>query len=238
MNKKIKVLLAATYLVCLGLLLYAFFSFFDIRQINDYSYIRENAQILISFKNENFSIFILLFFIFGIIWVFLLGFGTPLAITSGFLFGNFIGCIICLLSLTLGSTLLFTFVNLYFKDLILRHLSSKIKKFKNLFQKSEFLYFFLFRFAGGGGIPFPIQNILPVIVEMKTKNYFYSTLFGLGPMIFVITSLGSGIEKFIENNQDPKLIDIIFDPSIYIPIISFLIVLILSYTVKKKFFKN
>ena len=28
--------------------------------------------------------------------------------------------------------------------------------------------------AGGGGIPFAIQNLLPVIFNMKVKNYFFS----------------------------------------------------------------
>ena len=64
--------------------------------------------------------------------------------------------------------------------------------------KKIIIYFLLFRFFGGGGIPFGIQNILPVIFDMKIKNYLYSTFLGLIPSVFIINSLGEGMEKIIE----------------------------------------
>jgi uncharacterized membrane protein YdjX (TVP38/TMEM64 family) len=238
MNKKLKVILGVFYLACLVLLLYAFFTFLDFKRINDYSYIRDNTQILMSFKNQNLIAFIFLFFISGIVWVLLLGFGSPIALVSGFIFGKFIGTIICVLSLSVGSTLLYIFAKLYFKELITKHLSHKILKFKNLFNKNEFLYFLLFRFAGGGGIPFALQNILPTIFDMKNNNYFYATLFGLVPTTFIINSLGSGIEKVIEENKEVTMFEVISDPAIYFPIIGFILILAVSYFVKNKIFKK
>ena len=40
------------------------------------------------------------------------------------------------------------------------------------FNKNELVYFMIFRFAGGGGIPFGIQNVLPIVFDLKVKNYF------------------------------------------------------------------
>ena len=59
--------------------------------------------------------------------------------------------------------------------------------------------------------PFWIQNVLPVIFDMNKKNYFYSTS-GLIPTLFIINSLGSGIENLIDKNINLTFKDIVFDP--------------------------
>mgnify|MGYP006168425055 FL=1 len=238
MNKIIKLLIAIVYLICLVLILYAFFTLIDVTQITNYSYIREKSQILINYRDNNLIIFTLLFFLFCVFWILLLGFATPVAIMSGFIFGSFAGTIISVLGLTIGCTSMYILAKIYFRELIIKHLESKIIKFKNLFNKNEFLYFMIFRFAGGGGIPFAIQNVLPVIFDMKVKNYFYASLTGLVPSIFIINTLGSGIEKIIELNEKPSMTEIILNPEIYLPLLGFLLILIISYFLNKKFFKN
>ena len=40
---------------------------------------------------------------------------------------------------------------------------------------------------------------MPVIFNMKIKNYFFSTLLGLFPMVFILSAIGEGIEK---KNED------------------------------------
>lgn len=238
MSRIQKVLLAIVYLICLILILYIFFNFFDFRQLNDYSYIKDRTEILINFKNKNFYLFVFLGIIFSIIWILLLGFATPLAIIAGFIFGKYVGTVISIFSFTVGCTLLYMFANFYFKDIVLKYLNKRLEKFKHFFKKNEFLYFMLFRFAGGVGLPFALQNVLPVLFDMKIKNYFYATLFGLVPTIFVLNSLGSGIENIVQKDINPSFFEIISDPNIYSPILGFLLILLLSYFIKKKLFKK
>ncbi len=238
MSKKIKALLAVFYLISLGLILYAVFSFIDLTKIGDYEYIRNNTKILIEFKNQNFLIFFTLFFLFSVIWVLLLGFGSPIALVAGFIFGKILGTFLIIFSFTLGCTLLYTLAKLYFRELIINNLPAKIHRMKNLFNRNELIYFLLFRFFGGGGIPFGIQNILPVIFDMKIKNYLYSTFLGLIPSVFIINSLGEGMEKIIEKEKAPTYYDIIIDPNIYLPLVGFAILLIISFFAKKKFFNE
>ena len=238
MNRNLKLLLAIIYLVCLISLLFAVFNYLDFKNLSNYTYIRDNSQILISFKNNNLYFFVFAFFIFACIWILLLGFGSPIAILSGFLFGQWLGTFISLFAFTIGSSLLYLLANLYFSEFIIKNLSSKIAKYKNLFNKNEFLYYMIFRFSGGGGIPFAIQNILPVVFNMKLKNYIYSTFFGLIPIVFIINSLGAGINNVIYKNKSLSYIDIIKDPDIYLPLLLFVFVLTISMIVKKKFFKN
>ena len=113
-----------------------------------------------------------------------------------------------------------------------------MSKFKEIINKNEFFYFMIFRFAGGGGTPFAIQNLLPVLFNMKIKNYFFSTLIGLFPMVFILCAIGSGIEKIIENNIDPSLLNMIQNKEILFPIIGFLVIIIISFLLRKIYFKN
>ena len=141
MSRIQKVLLAIVYLICLVLILYIFFNFFDFRQLNDYSYIKDRTEILINFKNKNFYLFVFLGIIFSIIWILLLGFATPLAIIAGFIFGKYVGTVITIFSFTIGCTLLYMFANFYFKDIVLKHLSKKLEKFKHFFKKDEIVFY-------------------------------------------------------------------------------------------------
>ena len=95
-----------------------------------------------------------------------------------------------------------------------------------------------FRFIGGGGAPFPIQNILPVIFNMSVKNYFVATFLGIIPTSFVSVSLGSGIENVIDQNAKLSFMSAFRSPEIYLPIIGFIVILIIAFVIKKYFFKQ
>tara|TARA_B110000285_G_scaffold141260_1_gene158039 strand:- start:52 stop:765 length:714 start_codon:yes stop_codon:yes gene_type:complete len=234
----LKLILAIIYILCLCIVLFIVFNYLDFKELTNYSYIKDSTKLLSDYKNNHIIFFTLIFAIFSICWILLLGFGTPIAIISGFLFGKWIGTFIVILTFTIGSSLLYILAQFYFRDFIIRHFSKKIEKYKNLFHKNELLYFLIFRLSGGAGIPFAIQNILPTIFDMKIKNYIISTFFGLIPTIFIISSLGSGIKSVIGENNSISYKNIISDPEIYWPLIGFLIILITSFLCKKIFFKK
>ena len=238
MTKNIKIAVGLIYILCLSLILYGFFIFVDVTQLNNYSYIRDKTQFLIEIRDKNLFWFGSLFFLFSIIWILLLGFATPLAIVAGFLFGKVYGTVISVFGFTIGCTFLYIFANQYFKDLILEKLSKRISKFKETFNKNEFFYFMIFRFAGGGGTPFAIQNLLPVIFNMKVKNYFFSTFIGLFPMVFILCAIGSGIEKIIEENINPSFLIMIQNREILFPILGFFAILMFSFILRKIYFKK
>ena len=238
MSKNIKITVGFIYILCLGLLLYGFFIFVDVTQLNNYSYIRDKTQFLIKIRDQNFFLFTVFFFLFSIFWILLLGFATPLALVAGFLFGKIFGTLLSVFGFTIGCTFLYIIANQYFKNYILEKLPKKLSKFKEIFNKNEFFYFMVFRFAGGGGTPFAIQNLLPVLFNMKVKNYLFSTLIGLFPMVFILCAIGSGIEKIIEDNIEPSFFTMIQNKEILLPLIVFFIILIISFFLRKIYFKN
>ena len=237
MNLKLKLLIGTVYLICFSALMFVIFSNFDFKDLSDINFFKNNQEILNDFKSKNTLLVLVLFSIFSIIWILLLGFGSPIALFAGFVFGKWLGTLITVVSLSIGATLLYCLANFFFKDFIKKKFSAKIEKFVNLFNKNDILYFTLFRFTGGG-MPFAIQNILPVIFDMKIKKYFFSTLLGIVPGMFVITSLGAGLGSFINRNNTIIWADLIKDPEIYFPILIFLIVMILATVTNKLFFNN
>jgi len=217
--------------------MFVIFSNFDFKDLFNVNFFKNNQQLLNDFKLENIFLFLVLFFIFSVIWVLLLGFGSPLALFAGFVFGKWLGTLISVISFSIGATLLYCLANLFFKDFIKKKFSTKIEKFINLFKKNDFIYFLLFRLTGGG-MPFAVQNILPVIFDMKIKKYFFSTFLGIVPGIFIINSLGAGVGNFIDKNDSLVWIDLIKDPAVFFPILIFIIALILATVINKLFFKN
>ena len=237
MNLKLKLLLGATYLICFSALMFVIFSNFDFKDLTNINFLKDNQQILNSFKSKNLFLLVILFSIFSIIWIVLLGFASPLMLFAGFVFGKWIGALVSLISLSIGCTLLYYLANFFFKEFIKKKISHRIKKFINLFNKNNFLYFMLFRFTGGG-MPFAIQNILPVIFGMGIKNYFFATLIGLVPGVFIFTSLGAGVGNFINKSDTISFINLIKDPEVHFPIFIFILVLVIAGVINKLFFNN
>lgn len=235
-SNKYKFLLGFSYILILSVFLYFIFSNFSFQDIGNYNFIKDNREFFVKLKEKNVLILATIFIFFTIIWVLLLGFGSPICIVGGFIFGTWLGTILVVISLTIGATSLYVFCNLFFKDLVKKNFLNKFKYLEDKFKKNEFIFFLIYRFVGG--IPFAIQNLLPVIFNVKLKNYFYGTLIGLFPQVFVVVSLGSGFDKLIgENETMPEIKDILFSPNIYIPIISITLILLIAFFMRKKFIK-
>ena len=234
----LKLILGITYLVIISFGLYFLFSVVDIKNLMSYDFIKLNKDIILKYKNENFLFLTIIFFIFSIVWVLLLGFAMPLLIFSGFVFGKWWGILIVLTSTTIGATLLYMLVGLFFREAIKEKLAPKFSKLKEFFIKNDILYFMSFRFIGGGGSPYAVQNVLPILFDMSVKNYVIATFVGSMPPMFVTVALGSGIEKVIDQNVELSVSTVLFSPEIYIPIIAFFIILFIAFVIRKFCFKR
>ena len=236
-DKKIKIFLGLAYLLIVILFLWLIFNKFSFDELASYDFIKNNRDYLISIKESNLFLISLTFLIFTILWVLLLGFGSPIFLLGGFIFGKWIGTILVVFGLTTGATLLYILANYFFKDLIIEKFSKKFSKLKEKFKNNEFSFFLIYRFIGG--IPFSISNILPVLFDIKVKNFFFGSVIGMAPQLFIGVSIGAGIEKIINLNQDPPtLLNILNSKDIYVPIIGFIFFIVLTYLLRKKFYKN
>ena len=239
--KKIKLFVGIFYLTFIFIFLYYFFSKFSLQEIKsftNYEFIKNNRDYFFELKNSNLFIISILFLIFAILWVFpFLGFGSPIALLGGFLFGPWLGTAVVVLGLSVGATFLYSFGNYFLKDLIREKFLNKYQKLEMKFKKSELFYLLIYRFIGG--VPWQLSCLLPTIFNVRVSNFFIASLIGIIPQIFLAVSIGSGLEKVIDQNSEvPGIFDIIFTKEIYVPIIAFFSLIIITFFFRKKFYKE
>ena len=236
-SKKIKLFIGISYLILVSIFLFLFFSKFSLQEISSYDFIKDNRTYFIELKNSNLFLLTIIFLILSILWVFpFLGFGSPVALVGGFIFGKWIGTLVVVLGLSVGATFLYTFSNYFLKDLIREKFLYKYKNLDIKFKKSEFNYLLIYRFIGG--IPWQLSCLLPAIFNVKVRNFFFATLIGIIPQIFLAVSIGSGLENIIEQKLEaPSIIEIIVSPEIYFPLILFFILLLITIFIRKIFYR-
>ena len=236
-DKKIKLIIGLFYFIFVGLFLYFIFSKFTLEEITSYEFIRNNREYFDNLKETNFLLISLLFLLFTFVWVLAGGFGSPIGLFAGFIFGKWLGSIILIFGMSIGATALYLFANFFLKDFIKKKFLNKYQNLENKFKKSELLYLLVYRFIGG--IPFAISNILPCIFNVKASNFFWATLIGIAPQLFLICSIGSGLEKIIDENlKPPSIFEIISSNEIYIPLIIFVCLVIITIYLRRLFYKN
>ena len=237
-TKKIKIFVGLSYLVLLIIFLILFFSKFSFQEITSYDFIKNNRLYFIELKNSNLFLLSIVFLLFTILWVFpFLGFGSPVALIGGFIFDKWIGTVVVVLGLSIGATFLYIFGNYFLRDLIREKFLNKYQNLEIKFKKSEFTYLLVYRFIGG--IPWQISCLLPTIFNVKVLNFFFATLIGIIPQIFLAVSIGSGIEKIIDNNLEPPgFLKLLLSSEIYVPLIGFFILVTLSIIGRKIFYKK
>ena len=238
MSKNLKIFLGVSYLIILFSFLYFIFTAIEISKLDDFNYYKELQADLDAFITTNIITNLIYFFIFAIIWVALLGFGSPILIISGILFGQILGTIVSVISISIGALILYSIGNFFFRDFVKSILEKKFERYIQLFQKNELFYFFIFRFIGGLGVPFGLQNLIPILFGMKKINYFLSSFFGFIPGFFIINTIGAGLNSYISQANEFSMIDFIFTPEIYLPILMFSVLMIISFILKKKFFDD
>ena len=235
--KKIKLFVGLFYVALVGGFLYYLFSKFSFDEITSYEFIKNNRDYFFGLRQSNLFLLGLIFIFFSIMWVFAAGFASPLALFAGFIFGKWFGLIFSLVGMTIGATLLYIFCNYFLKEIIKDKFLNRFSNLDKKFKKSEFIYLLIYRFVGG--IPFQVQNILPCMFNVKVYNYFWSTFLGLLPSLFLVVSIGSGLEEIIDQNLEaPTIIDLITSSSIYIPLIAFFSLLGITIFFRKIFYNN
>ena len=237
-SKKIKLIIGIFYILLIGSFLFYLFSKFSFQELTSYNFIKENIEYFSDFKKTNIFLLSLTYLFFVILWVFpFLGFGSPVALLGGFILGKWSGTIVVVLGLSIGATFLYIFGNYFLKEMIKEKFLNRFQNLEMKFKNSEFNYLLFYRFCGG--IPWQLSCILPTLFNVKISNFFFATLIGIIPQTFLVVSIGSGLEKIIDDNLEiPRISDIIFSPEIYMPLIVFAVLIIITFLLRKKFYKK
>ena len=171
-TKKIKLFIGLSYLALIIVFLFLFFSKFSLQEITSYDFIRDNRLYFNEIKSSNLFLVFIIFLFFTILWVFpFLGFGAPISLLGGFLFGPWLGTIVVVLGLSVGATFLYMFGNYFLKDFIKEKFLNRFQKLETKFKNSEFIYLLIYRFIGG--VPWQLSCLLPTLFNVKVSNFLY-----------------------------------------------------------------
>ena len=152
--------------------MYFFFSKFSLEEITSYDFIKNNSANFAELKNSNLFLISIIFLVLTVVWCFpLLGFGSPIALIGGFIFGKWIGTLLVVIGLSIGATFLYMFGNYFLKDLIRGKFLNKFQNLEIKFKKSEFIYLLIYRFIGG--IPWQLSCLLPTLFNVRVANFFF-----------------------------------------------------------------
>ena len=237
-TKKTKLFIGLSYLTLVVIFLVLFFSKFSLEEITSYEFIKENRLYFLELKNSNLFLISIIFLFLTILWVFpFLGFGSPIALLGGFILGKWVGTIVVVFGLSTGATFLYVFGNYFLKDIIRDKFLNRFRSLEIKFKNSEFIYLLIYRFIGG--VPWQLSCLLPTLFNVRISNFFFATFIGIIPQIFLTVSIGDGLEKIIEENTDiPKFTEIIFSNEIYIPILAFFCLVLITIFLRKLFYRN
>ena len=130
---------------------------------------------------------------------------------------------------------------------VLANKGGKIKKYprsnkipqisrNKIFSGNHLFVMIIFRFIGF--VPFFIANLLPVIFNINIKNYFFGTFIGIIPSVFILSSLGNGLSiALFQFETFPSILTLLILPDIYLPLLGFGLLIIISFFFKNSFNK-
>lgn len=193
---------------------------FTLRDYLSFEALRDNREALISFRDSNYVLTVLLFIsAYMLIVTFSLPGAAITSITGGFLFATFPGSLFNLVAATTGATLIFLAARWGLGERLAAKMETgegAIKKFKDGIDENQWSMLFLIRLLPA--VPFFVANLVPAMVGVPLHRFVISTFFGIIPGTVVFTSVGAGLGDVFASGKTPDL-SIIFEPMILLPIL-------------------
>lgn len=191
--------------------------------------VKENKEALFSFISQNYLYSILIFIILGAI---IASIPAPLValveITSGFLFGFFVGIFCTIAAVVCGSVIAFLTTRHLFRDTHRNRHGKTIAHINEAIRKNGFSYFSAMRLAVV--FPYFLINIFGGLSDISFRKYFLSTVIGVVPSAIIYGYAGS----ILETIKSPEEI---FSPQVYLAIaaiVSFSLLPVLVRHIKDK----
>ncbi|KPU84807.1 membrane protein [Marinosulfonomonas sp. PRT-SC04] len=206
---------------------------FTLRDYLSFESLRDNREALISFRDSNYLLTVLLFM--GA-YIMVVAFSLPGALiaslTGGFLFATFPGALFNIVAATIGATLIFIAARWGMGEKLAAKMEASegaVKKIKDGIDENQWSMLFLIRLVPA--VPFFVANLVPAMVGVPLHRFVVSTFFGIIPGAVVYTSVGAGLGDVFARGEVPNL-GIIFEPQILLPILGLCILAALPILLK------
>ena len=149
------------------------------------------------YVDNNFILSAFLFFIFLVIYN---SFSLPgnlfFFLSSGFFFSLYIGFLINILSIVIGSLIFFIFSKFVFKIIFSKFYNKYSKKITEIIKNSSYEYLILFRLITF--FPLIVQNLCLSILNISKIKFLITTFIGFIPLMFLTAFIGNEFSNFVE----------------------------------------
>lgn len=210
----------AAKLPFLLILLAAGIGAFAMRDHLSFDALARNRDLLIAFRDQNYTFAVLGFML---AYIAIVGLSLPGAtiatLTGGFLFGIFPGVLFNITAATIGATLIFLAAKMGFGEAFSARMSQRgggAAKLQSALQDNEWSALMIMRLAPV--VPFFLANLIPAFVGVRTSRFIITTFFGIMPGGLILTSIGAGLDSVFATGEMPDL-SILFAPHILLPIL-------------------
>ncbi len=163
-------------------------------------FVAENRDVLRGYVSANYLIAILAYMGIYVVAVALsLPGGALLTITGGFLFGWFAGGLATVVAATVGATAIFLIAKTSFGETLSAKAGPFLDKLASGFRENALSYLLFLRLVPA--FPFWLVNLAPALLGVRISTYVTGTFLGIIPGTFVFASLGSGLDRIVEDQQ-------------------------------------
>ena len=147
--------------------------------------------------DQNYALTLILYFVFCLLFFFLsLPGGLIVTLSSGFFFGFYIGFIINITSITIGSLFFMIISKYFFLNYFNYYLSKYTDKLNKIIKKSSYEYLILIRLIFG--IPLIVQNLFISTLEISKVKFIISSIIGFTPYFLIFSYVGDKISNLLE----------------------------------------
>ena len=156
--------------------------------------VKANRNALLGFADEHFVLALAIaFFAYAGAVAFSLPGGLVLSLTTGFIFGRWVGTVLAVFAATLGATLVFLAARYLFADAARKRMGALGEKISAGFAENAFHYLLFLRLVPL--FPFFLVNLAPAFTKISLRTYVAGTLVGIIPGTFVYVNLGQTLGR-------------------------------------------
>lgn len=152
-----------------------------------------------------------------------------LTITGGFLFGPWLGTGYTVIGATIGATIVFLAARAGLAGLAARAGPWAVRIAAG-FRDSGLNYLLVLRLIPL--FPFWLVNLVAGAAGLRLSVFVLGTFIGIIPVTFILASLGNGLGRLVAEGRPPDA-DILFQPSVLLPIVGLAALALLPVFVKR-----
>ncbi len=156
---------------------------------------------------------------------------SVLTISSGLLFGTWLGGSLTVVGATLGACVVFLSSRSAFGDLLRARAGGALASLRDGFERDAFSYLLALRLTPV--VPFWVINLAAGLFGVRLWQFFAATALGIIPATFIFASVGAGAGVALAAGRSVAFGELVRQPQVFLPLLGLALLSLLPVAVKK-----